>query len=153
MSFIRTSEVHVEAPAERVYPLLADVTQHHTWADQGLTVTHVSGPEHGPGAVYSTAVVGALPGAAGKKPLGGELTVVDLDAGSRVVYECKDDGGRYRWTAVLTPKGTGTQVTHTVERLEAPFYIPLIQPLLWRTLGRKQVQHGLDNLKRVAESG
>jgi hypothetical protein len=153
MGFVRSSSVRVGAPAAKVYPLYADVTQHHTWADQGLTVTHTSGPVQGPGATYTTSVLGALPGPAGSKPVGGTLTLVDLEEGSRVVYECRDDAGLYRWTAVLTPDGDGTTVTHSVERLDAPFYVKAIQPVLWRTLGRKQVQRGLDNLKRVVEAG
>jgi hypothetical protein len=67
------------------------------------------------------------------------------------VCECNDDGGQYLWTFDLTSSPIGTTVHHTVQRLGAPAFIKVIQPLAWEMVGERQVVSGLAKLKLLAE--
>ncbi|MDX6287724.1 MAG: hypothetical protein QOG53_3209 [Frankiales bacterium] len=71
---------------------------------------------------------------------------------SRFVCECSDDSGAYLWTFDLTSSPIGTTVHHTVQRLSAPAFIKVIQPLAWEMFGERQVVGGLAKLKALAES-
>jgi hypothetical protein len=149
MAFVRTCRVDTDASPVTMHELVADLTRHPEWAFNRLTVTHTGGPARGPGAHFSSEVRDVMPGA--RKPIAARIDVID-DQTHRVVYEAEDAAGRYRWTVTMAPMATGTRVAQTCERLRAPAFIPLIQPMMWRLLGRKQVQGGLDNLKRLAET-
>lgn len=148
MRFVRSCAVDVAAPAKAVYPLVADLTQHPRWVYNKLTMKHVSGD--GVGARYHSEVREAVPGS--KKPVPGDIEVVEVVPDSRFVFEAKDSAGKYRWTYTFGETDGRTRVEQTCERLHGPFPIPLIQPLLWAMVGRKQVQGGLDKLKSIAEA-
>ena len=148
MAFVRRCTADIAAPAAAVYPLVADLTQHPRWVFNKLTVEHVSGS--GAGAKYRSEVREVIPGS--KKPIAAEIAVVEDTPTSRFVFEAEDAAGRYRWTYTFAEADGRTHVEQTCVRLSAPFYIPLIQPMLWAMAGRKQVQGGLDKLKAVAET-
>jgi len=147
MEFVRTCSVDVAAPIADVYGLVADLTQHPRWVYNKLTMEHVSGS--GIGARYRSEVREAVPGS--KKPIAGDIVVVEDSPPNRFVFEAEDAAGRYRWTYVFAEAGRRTHVDQTCVRLKGPFPIPLIQPMLWAMVGRKQVQGGLEKLKALAE--
>lgn len=148
MRFVRTCTVDVGAPASAIYPLVADLTQHPRWTYNTLTVKHVAGD--GVGARFHTEAFDAIPGSA--KSIPGDVEVLEAVPDSRFVFEADDTGGRYRWTFTFGETAGRTRVEQTCERISAPLPIPLIQPLLWKILGRKMVQGGLDRLRSVAEA-
>ena len=148
MGFVRTCTVDIHAPVTSVYPLVADPTQHPRWVFNKLTMEHISGS--GVGAKYRSEVREVIPGS--KKPIPGDITVVEDTPSSRFVFEAEDSAGRYRWTYALQESAGTTHVEQTCVRLRGPFPIPLIQPALWALAGRKQVQGGLDKLKALAET-
>lgn len=150
MDFSRTCAVSTEVPPLDVHNLIADVAEHPSWAYNNLEVEHLGGPKRGPGAHYRSTVRDALPWS--KKPVVGDIVVLEDVPGESFVMECTDDGGCYRWTFQLTPTALGSDVTQTVERVSAPTYVEWVQPLLWRMLGRKQVQAGLFLLRDHAEA-
>jgi len=147
VGFVRTCTVDISAPAASVYGLVADLTQHPRWVYNNLTMEHLSGS--GVGAKYRSEVRDVIPGS--KKPIPGDITVVEDTPTSRLVFEAEDSAGRYRWTYTFEEAGGTTHVEQTCVRLRGPFPIPLIQPALWALAGRKQVQGGLDKLKSLAE--
>jgi hypothetical protein len=61
--------------------------------------------------------------------------------------------GVHRWTFELIPEGDGTQVRYGLERLSAPLYFRVMQPLMWRLIGRKMLVKGLNNIKARVEAG
>ena len=148
--FVRSCETDVAAPPEEVFAYVADVTRHPEWADQKMTVEHVSGPPSGPGATFRTRVVIDLP--VGSQKDDATVTIVESDAPRHLAYEAVDSSGRYRWTIDLTGSGDGTHVVQRVERLDAPVYIRAVQPLLWKAMGGKMVGNGLANIKARLES-
>lgn len=147
MEFVRRCSVDIAAPAAAVYPLVADLTQHPRWVFNKLTVEHISGS--GVGAKYRSEVREAIPGS--KKPISADITVVEDSPTGRFIFEAEDAAGRFRWTYTFAEADGRTHVEQTCLRLKAPFYIPLIQPMLWAAVGRKQVQGGLEKLKALAE--
>ena len=148
MEFVRTCSVDIAAPAGAVYPLVADLMQHPRWVYNKLTMEHVSGS--GVGAKYRSEVREVLPGS--KKPVQGDIAVIEDAPTSRFVFEAEDAAGRYRWTYAFREAEGRTHVDQTCVRLKGPFPIPLIQPMMWSMLGRKQVQGGLEKLKALAET-
>jgi hypothetical protein len=68
-----------------------------------------------------------------------------------MVYESSDSMGVHRWTIDLTGEGDKTHVVQSVERLRGPVWVRVVQPLMWRAMGRKQVDSGLAKLKDRAE--
>jgi uncharacterized protein YndB with AHSA1/START domain len=148
VGFVRTCTVDVAAPVANVYGLVSDLTQHPRWVFNDLTMEQLSGS--GVGAKYRSEVRGAIPGS--KKPIPGDITVVEDTPTSRFVFEAQDSAGRYRWTYTFAEADGTTHVEQTCLRLMGPFPIPLIQPALWAMAGRKQVQGGLDKLKSLAEA-
>ena len=84
-TFVRTAETDIAASAQEVYAFVGDVTRHPEWADQPMTVEHVSGPERGPGATYRTHVDIDLP--VGHRGEDATVVVVDAVAAKRLAFE------------------------------------------------------------------
>ena len=70
---------------------------------------------------------------------------------SRFVCECRDDSGTYLWTFDLTSSPVGTTVHQTVQRIAAPAFLKVIQPLAWEMFGERQVVAGLAKLRVLLE--
>ena len=150
MSFVRTVTATIDAAPETVFALVADLTRHPEWADQHLTVHHTAGPDHGPGAEYTTRASHILPHTT--KSANGHVVVRESTPLRRFTYECWDEGGHYLWTFDLEPSGTGTRLSHTVQRLTGPLPVRILQPLMWKTFGGAQVRRGVANIKARTEA-
>ncbi len=150
MGFLRTVEVEVEAPVDRVFDYVADVLRHPEWAANPLTVEHADGPDVGVGARFRTHMSKVMPVV--PKSFDGEIVVVGADRPVTFAYEAHDGGGSYRWTFRLEPHGRSSRLAHTVERLHGPLPIRVLQPLMWRAFGRGQVRRGLAGIKARLES-
>ena len=115
MTFKRTVTTEIEAPVNKVFELVSDLSRHPEWSS------------HHP------------------------IRVIASAPPSRFTCECRDDSGAYLWTFDLTSSPIGTTVHHTVQRLTAPAFIKVIQPLAWEMFGERQVVSGLAKLKGLAE--
>jgi uncharacterized protein YndB with AHSA1/START domain len=149
MTFTRTAEVDIDAPVATVFGYVADLTKHPEWADQSMTMEHVGGPTAGPGATYRSHVVVDLP--VGHHGEDATVVVRDVRAPTHVEYEATDSMGTYRWTIDLTDDGGRTHVTQSCERLAAPGWVKVVQPTMWRAMGRRQVASGLTHLRDRVE--
>lgn len=150
MGFTRRQEADIAAPIDEVFAYVSDVRRHPEWADQEMTVTHVSGPESGPGATFATEVTIKLP--VGHQRDKATVVVTEAAAPRHLAYEATDSSGRYRWTVDLTGNGGTTHVVHAVERLDAPVWFKVAQPVLWKVIGGRMVGNGLANMKQRLES-
>ncbi|HLF71385.1 MAG TPA: SRPBCC family protein [Dehalococcoidia bacterium] len=144
--FHRESTVHVDASPEAVFDYVTDVRRHPEWANEPMEIALDPGPERGKGAKFHSTVKFM-----GTVKATGE--VIEETRPSRFVYECEDSSGHYRWTFTLTPEDGGTRLSHLSERLEAPIYVRVMQPILWPFVGAKMVGGGVANIKRNLESG
>ena len=148
--FTRTCETDIAVPADEVFAYVSDIAKHPDWADQEMTVEHVSGPPAGLGATYKTNVVIDMPVGHGKAEA--TVTIVEAEAPRHLAYESTDSSGHYRWTIDLTDQGDRTHVVQSVVRLDGPAWIKVTQPLIWKAMGGKMVVNGLANLKGRLES-
>lgn len=142
----------VQAPPERVYPLVADFRAWQSWSpweglDAELRRTY-DGPESGTGAHYAWS--------GNRKAGAGSMTITDAQEPSRVVIDLQFDKpfkSRNTTTLVLRPLEGGTQVTWTmvgprllVMRLMGPFMN------LDKMVGR-DFDKGLDQLAVAVREG
>jgi uncharacterized protein YndB with AHSA1/START domain len=142
----------VQAPVERVYPLIADFRQWTRWSpwedvDPELHRAY-SGPEAGIGASYAWS--------GNRKAGAGTMTITDAEENRLVDIDLQFDKpfkARNRTTFELTPLGEGTKVTW---RMVGP------RPLVMRLMGPlmnvekfvgKDFDKGLDRLALVAPPG
>ena len=145
MGFIRSQRATIDAPPVAVFDYVADFSRHPEWADQPMEMTVEGGAPVQPGSKFSTVIKFM-----GSVPAQGE--VLEVQRPSRLVYDCTDSGGSFRWTFDIQPSGAGSAVTHTVERLRAPLYVKLTQgPLMWPLIGSRMVGNGLKNIKANLE--
>lgn len=149
MQFVRSMEITTSAAPSAVWDLVSDIRQHPQWAANNLAVAHLSGPEVGEGARYSSTVAEAETWS--KLATTGLIEVVESHPKHLFIYECADEGGRYRWLFEVTAWNGETLVSHTMERLSAPLRVQATQPLLWSLTGGKQMHSGLIRLKELAE--
>ncbi|HEY8642299.1 MAG TPA: SRPBCC family protein [Candidatus Dormibacteraeota bacterium] len=141
MGFVREVTVVVEAPPDAVFDYVSEVVRHGEWAGDKLTVTAT-----GAGTYHSVVDMGM------KVPA--EISVETSERPRRFGYVCDDSlSGKYRWTFALEPTGSGTRLTHQVERLRGPLLVRLIQPwVMWPLLGRPSTARGLNNIKKHLEA-
>jgi uncharacterized protein YndB with AHSA1/START domain len=149
MAFVRTHDVDIDAPAEEVFSFVIDLTRHPEWADQKMEVEHVAGPENGIGATYRTHVEIHMP--VGTQHDDATVVVREAEAPHHVAYEATDGSGTYLWTIDLDAADGHTHVTQRCVRLDAPLWMRLVQPTLWRVMGHKMVENGLTNLRDRVE--
>lgn len=140
----------VAAPAERIYPLIADLKAMNTWnpfvkPDPAIRL-HYTGPEIGKGASNTWS---------GNRHVGeGSIEIVDAVAPSRVAMKLnmlKPMSARNDVEFTLQPNGNGTTVTWAMSGAQ-----PLIGKLMNvfincdRMVG-SQFEKGLASLKSIAE--
>ncbi len=144
--YYREVSIHIDAPAEKVFDYVTDVARHGEWAANELVIRRDPGPDHGPGARFTSQV-----------KLMGEITahgvVIEEDRPERFIYEVEDSSGKWRWTMALQRQAQGTLLSHRFERIRAPLWVLLIQTwLLYPFVGRPAMQKGLANIKAQVES-
>ena len=145
--FGREESTYIEAAPEVVFCYVADISRHAEWAAQALNIVVERGTEHWPGMTFSSTV------RIGRGRFTAHGRVIIEEPPVRFIYECKDFSGHYRWSMVLQAEGTGTRLTQRMERLQAPWWVCLIQAhFLWPLHGRPSVQNGLANIKARLEA-
>jgi uncharacterized protein YndB with AHSA1/START domain len=143
-------EIRVQAPAEKIFPLINDFHQWVAWSpyehkDPALKRTY-SGTESGKGAVY---------GWEGNNNVGsGRMEILESAAPSKIVIQLdffKPFEGHNTAEFTMLPQGNGTHVSWLMHG-PAPFMHKLMQVFmnLDRMIG-KDFEAGLVNLKNVTE--
>jgi hypothetical protein len=143
-------EIRVQAPAEKIFPLINDFYQWVAWSpyehrDPALKRTY-SGAESGKGAVY---------GWEGNNNVGsGRMEILESTTPSKIVIKLdffKPFEGHNTAEFTMLPQGDGTHVSWLMHG-PAPFMHKLMQVFmnLDRMIG-KDFEAGLANLKNVTE--
>ena len=140
--------VKINAPAEKVYDLITDVTQMGRWSPE-CTGGKWTGGATGP-------AVGATFKGSNRHGLARwttHCTVTKADPGKAFEWEVKESG--MRWGYRFEPDGGGTRVTeYREQRAETPFYIKLVQKsgLIGRNREKLLVDGMRQTLERVKEA-
>ena len=115
----------INAPAEKVFSYLADLTRHSEWAQPGhrLEIEKTSGGPIGQGTVFRS--VGHQFGRNEDT-----VTITEYVPNQRIVYESAGNAGLMRHTFELTPAEGGVQVTKGFEAVQAKFPFSLFLPIV-----------------------
>jgi uncharacterized protein YndB with AHSA1/START domain len=134
-----TFTVTIDAPADKVWPWVADLTKHPEYSPKPYEVELVSGETGKVGTRYRS--VGAIPN---DKHHGNEVEVVESVPGERFVLRADDDLGPFLNTYVLRPAGNGTEVSYTIVfpplKGMAAVMVPIVFPLYGKPDMRKRMQ-------------
>jgi uncharacterized protein YndB with AHSA1/START domain len=136
--------VHINAPPEKVYAMISDVTRMGEWSPETYKCEWADGAT-GP-------AVGARFKGSNKRGIlrwPTKPTVTMADPGREFAF---DVGKDTRWSYRLAPKDGGTELTESFESLRYLFVFKIISPPKRR---KRQLQEGieqtLERIKRVAE--
>jgi uncharacterized protein YndB with AHSA1/START domain len=144
-----TFSIRIDAPPERVFEHLADVTSHPAWANPSakMTMEQTEGTDPGPAAAYRSS--GVFVG----KPVTADITVTAYDPPGRFAIRSDQhqEGKRDIWYVndyALLPENGGTRLRKTVTSNGNPALFYLAYPAV-----RADQMKSLRNLKRLSESG
>jgi len=137
----------IDAPADAIWPWIADITKHSQWSPKPYTGQLTAGENGTVGSKYSS--VGFVPPA--DKNHKNEVEITQVIPNSKFVFRAHDENGYFVNTFTLQPMGSGTQVTfqHDFPKMKGAGRILL--PLLLPTVGKKDAMVRLGMLKAKAE--
>lgn len=138
----------VAAPAERIYPLVAEPRRWKDWSvwnqrDPTMAITY-SGPPSGVGAVWEWK---------SKSEGDGRMTFTAAEPGRRAAFELffPDFGTTSKGELLLTPEGSGTRVTWNMNGDMGRNPLMRWMGLMMDGMVGKDFEAGLANLKKLAE--
>src|SRR5690349_72178 len=118
-----TFTVTIDAPPEKVWPYVADVTKHGEYSPKPFQAELVSGEAGKVGSRYRS--VGWIPN---DKNHSNEVEVVEVVPNERVVLRSDDELGAFTNTYVLRPVGNGTEVSWTMQFPQLKFPLSVVAP-------------------------
>src|SRR5205809_443007 len=125
-------EVTIDAPADRVWPWVADLGKHAAWSPKPYTIEWIQGE---PNAVSSRfRSIGAIPG---DKEHANEGEIVESAAPKRFAISAHDKQGEYSNVITLTPDGQGTKVMLRLEFVQMHGMAALLLPVIFPLVGKK----------------
>jgi uncharacterized protein YndB with AHSA1/START domain len=138
--------IHIEAPPEKVYAMISDVTRMGEWSPETHTCEWIEGAT-GP-------AVGARFKGSNKRGIlrwSTKPTVTVADPGKEFAF---DVGKDTRWTYTFAPKDGGTDLTESFEALRYLLIFKILTPPKRR---KRQLQDNVEQtvqrIKQAAESG
>jgi uncharacterized protein YndB with AHSA1/START domain len=139
------AKIQVDAPPERVFDVLADITGHGTWANQkaGLQVTPISDGPLAVGSMFRSEQKFA------GKHAAADIKVTKLTAPTTLAFEAYQGGKKpvtYTSTFTLTPSESGTLVERTLEPNPSGLMVTIATPAI-----RADMMKALKNLKTRVE--
>jgi len=139
----------IDAPAEKIFDYLADLTRHSEWSGGPLKVEAAS---PGPVAVGSQYLsVGDLPMQKNRR---NELRITELQSPYRLAFVAKDPGlGEVTHQFSLTPQGSATLVTRRVTVNAPPLMAFMLQTFVHPLVDKPMMDKALAALKAKMESG
>jgi uncharacterized protein YndB with AHSA1/START domain len=142
-----TFTVTIDAPPEKVWPYVADVTKHGEYSPKPFQAELVSGEAGKVGSRYRS--VGWIPN---DKNHSNEVEVVEAVPNERVVLRSDDELGAFTNTYVLRPVGNGTEVSWTMQFPQLKFPLSVVAPLLFPLVGKPDGRKRVQLLKKAVES-
>jgi uncharacterized protein YndB with AHSA1/START domain len=140
--------VTINATPDKIWPYIGDLAKHDDWSPKPFKIEWESGEPNAVGSTFKSS--GELPQDKNHSMKG---SVVTSDAPKKLVVKSSDDTGEFVNTLELTPDGSGTRVTRTVEFPQAKGIYVVLIPILMPIVIRPGVQKGLNMLKAKVENG
>ena len=142
-----TLPITIDAPPDKVWPWVADLTKHPEYSPKPFQCELVSGEPGKVGTRYRS--VGAIPN---DKHHSNEVEVVESVPNERFVLRSDDELGAFTNTYVLRPVGSGTEVSHTLVFPPLKGLPAMVVPILFPLVGKKDMAKRLQLLKAKVES-
>ena len=99
---------HVNAPVQKVFDYIADLTKHPEWATNPLTIEPLKGETGTVGARYGSKAIFM------RKKVEAEQEVTVSEPPSHFVFESSEHGQVYTHEYTLRPEGNGTLVERVI---------------------------------------
>ena len=140
-------KILINAPQEKVFNYLADVTKHGEWGNpsQKLEVKKTSDGPIGQGSTFQS--TGQQFGQQNDT-----VTIKEYAPNRRVVYESQGKAGLMRHSFDLEPSGGGVEVTKTFEALKAGFPFVIFQPIVMAFVAPGALKSDLGRIKAKMEA-
>ncbi len=125
MARVVERQIVSDAPTDKVFAYLADVTRHSEWAQPGhkLIVEKTSEGPIGQGSTFSS--VGHQFGENQDA-----VTITEFVPNERVVYESEGGAGRFRHYFLLEEEAGGTRLTKGVEPVKLSLVLRFLLPIV-----------------------
>jgi uncharacterized protein YndB with AHSA1/START domain len=121
------TQVSINAPPEKVFPALSDLTRHAKWSIHNIEIKQLSGNGHVVGSEYSS-------GHPAKK--GDIVKVTKVEPNKLFAFHSSmPNKMEFDHTFILRPEGTGTRVVHHSNLAKVPGMMVLATPLLKLMMG------------------
>lgn len=138
----------INAPVDKVWPLVSDLTTHPQWSPKPYSVELVSGEGGAVGSKYRS--VGFIPPA--EKNHANDVEITEIVPKSKFVFRAHDANGYFNNIFTLDAVGQGTRVTfqHDFPKMKGParFLLPILLPIF----GKKDAMARMNLLKAKAEA-
>jgi uncharacterized protein YndB with AHSA1/START domain len=141
-----TFTVTIDAPPEKVWPWVADVTKHGDYSPKPFTAELVSGETGKVGTRYRSE--GAIPNDKHHK---NEVEVTEAVTHERLVLTSEDELGAFTNTYVLRAAGAGTELSWTLAFPPLKGLPALAVPILFPLVGKRDARKRLQLLKAKVE--
>jgi uncharacterized protein YndB with AHSA1/START domain len=140
-------EITIEAPADRVWPWVADLGRHAEFSPTPYSVEWTGGDPNAVGSRYRS--VGVIPG---DKHHVNEGEILENDAQRRFVLRAHDKQGSYLNTFEVAQQGDATKVTFRLDFEEMHGMSALMVPVIFPLVGKRQIRARMALLKTTVES-
>jgi uncharacterized protein YndB with AHSA1/START domain len=138
----------INAPVEKVWPLVSDLSKHPLWSPKPHSIELISGTEGAVGSRYKS--VGEVPPA--DKHHKNEVAITEVIPNSKFVFEAYDENGTFINTFTLEAVGSGTKVTFQHDFPKMVGMGRVLLPLLLPIVGKRDGMVRLGQLKAKAEA-
>jgi uncharacterized protein YndB with AHSA1/START domain len=139
-------QITINAPVEKVFGYLADITKHSEWGQAGhkLEITKTSEGPVGQGATFAS--VGHQFGTNNDT-----VTITEYVPNQKVVYEAEGNAGVIRHGFTLASADGGTQVTKSFDIVQGKFPFALFAPMAKMFVVPNGLQGDLQRIKAKLE--
>ena len=139
-------QILVNAPAERVFSYVADLTKHGEWGQHDVRIE----PESD-GPMKIGARFGSTSHMMGEKH--DTITVTEYDPNRRFSFEAEGQPGRFRHWFTVEPEAGGTRLTKGVETVQTKFPFGLLAPIVVALVVPRGLQQDLERIRAKLEGG
>jgi uncharacterized protein YndB with AHSA1/START domain len=139
-------DVTIDAPADQVWPWVADLGKHAEWSPKPYVVEWIHGEPNAVGSRFRS--VGVIPG---DKQHTNEGEIIESTRPKRLALTSHDKQGSYSNVITLTPEGQGTKVTLRLEFVQMHGPAALLVPFVFPLLGKKDLRARMAMLKAKVE--
>lgn len=137
--------ISVNAPAEKVFAYLADLTRHSEWANNPLKVEQTSEGAVRQGATFTS--VGKQFGRENED----QLTVTEFVVNEKIAFESQGSAGKIRHDFTLKQENGTTTLTKGLQPIQPAGMFKLIMPIVLTFISPGGLDGDLERIKEKLE--